>query len=67
MVGVYVDSQTRDAVKEILTSRGITITDFIVAQFYKLLKNDEDEILNKLELRDGRTKKARENKKIKLS
>ena len=62
MVGVYVDSETRDAVKEILASHGITMTDFIVAQFYKLLKKEEDEILKKLELRDGRTKKSRESK-----
>lgn len=64
MVGVYIDAETRDAVKEVLASHGITMTDFIVAQFYKLLKKEKDEIIKKLELRDGRTKKSRENKKI---
>lgn len=63
MVGVYIDSETRDAVKEILAAHGITMTDFIVAQFYKLLKKEEDEILEKLELRDGRTKKSKQSKK----
>ena len=59
MIGVYVEQETRDLIKEILSERGVTITDFIVAQFYKLLNNEENEILEKLEMRDGRTKKAR--------
>ena len=70
-IGIYIDRDTRDAVKEVLASHGITMTDFIVAQFYKLLKKEEDEILKKLELRGGRkkgsalaeTKKNRKNKK----
>lgn len=63
MVGVYIDKETRDTIKEVLASHGVTMTDFIVAQFYKLLKKEEDEILEKLELRDGRTKKSKEFKK----
>ena len=59
MIGVYVEEETRDLVKEILSERGITITDFVVAQFYKLLNNKENEILEKLEMRDGRTRKAK--------
>ena len=62
-IGIYIDRDTLDAVKEVLASHGITMTDFIIAQFYKLLKKEEDEILKKLELRDGRTKKSREGKK----
>lgn len=65
MVGMYIDRETRDTVKEILASRGITMTDFIAAQFYKLLKKEEDEILQSLELRDGRTKKSKDAKKNK--
>ncbi len=62
MIGVYVEAETRDLIKEILSERGVTITDFIVAQFYKLLNNEENEILEKLQMRDGRTKKAKATK-----
>lgn len=36
MVGMYIDRETRDTVKEILASRGITMTDFIAAQNYAI-------------------------------
>ena len=66
MIGVYVEEETRDLIKEILSERGVTITDFIVAQFYKLLNNEENEILEKLQMRDGRTKKAKAAKNSKI-
>lgn len=63
MVGVYIDKEMRNSIKKVLVSRGITITDFVLTQFYRLLKVGDDEILKKLELRDGRTKKSKELKK----
>ncbi len=61
MIGVYVDKDLRDGIKAILESHGVTITDFIITQFYKLINKEtnEEEILEKLALRDGRTKKAK--------
>ena len=63
MVGMYIDRDTREAAKEILASRGVTMTGFIAEQFYRLLKKEEDEILQILELRDGRTKKSKDTEK----
>lgn len=62
MIGVYVDREVRDAVKSLLESKGVTITDFIYAQFLKLFNKKENELIEELKKRDGRTKEARAQK-----
>ena len=62
MIGVYVDREVRDAVKSLLESKGVTITDFIYAQFLKLFNKKENELIEELKKRDGRTKEARARK-----
>ena len=64
-IGVYVDREVRDLIKEILEDKGVTLTDFIYAQFLKLLNKEEDELIKAIKKHDGRTKagKAKKNSK----
>jgi len=55
-IGIYIDRDTRDLVKEILAEKGLTLTDYIYAQLLKLLNKEENEIVNVLEKFDGRKK-----------
>lgn len=48
MIGVYVDKDVRDTIKEILDTQKVTITDFIYAQFLKLIKKEEYELIEEL-------------------
>lgn len=63
-IGIYIDRDTRDLVKEILAEKGLTLTDYIYAQLLKLLNKEENEIVDVLEKFDGRKKdSARAEKK----
>lgn len=57
-IGIYIDRDTRDLVKEILKEKGLTLTDYIYAQLLKLLKKENDEITIALEKFDGRKKNS---------
>lgn len=62
-LGVYVERELRDLVKESLEEKGISLTEYLLACFYKLLKKDEDEIIKKIKESDKRRKENRENSK----
>lgn len=64
-IGIYIDRDTRDLVKEILNEKGLTLTDYIHIQLLKLLKKEEDDIIKTIEKSDGRRKNSirSENKK----
>jgi antitoxin component of RelBE/YafQ-DinJ toxin-antitoxin module len=64
-IGIYIDRDTRDLVKEILNEKGLTLTDYIHIQLLKLLKKEEDDIIKTIEKSDGRRKDSirSENKK----
>ena len=55
-IGIYIDRDTRDLVKEILAEKGLTLTDYLYAQLLKLLNKEENEIVDVLEKFDGRKK-----------
>lgn len=59
MIGVYVDREVRDLMKEILEEKGVNITDFFYAQILKLLNKEENELIKAIKRRDGRTKEAK--------
>jgi antitoxin component of RelBE/YafQ-DinJ toxin-antitoxin module len=64
-IGIYIDRDTRDLVKEILNEKGLTLTDYIHIQLLKLLKKEEDDIIKTIKKSDGRRKDSirSENKK----
>lgn len=64
-IGIYIDREVRDLLKELLAEKGITLTEFIYAKCLEFLDKEEDEIIDELKKFDGRRKeaKAKKNKK----
>lgn len=55
-INFYIDKRVKEVVQEILSEKGMSLTEYLNVAIYNLLETEENEILKILEKFDGRTK-----------